>query len=185
MKEMRARHQFDPDAIDRITVRVSYLDTVSPAPASSRRVAPPPGPTTLHYFAAHVALYGGFAQVGEAPYGHEGSDHSQSDAAPDERVLAFARERVSVIGEYGRAGFSPAIEVRLKDGTTYLDDFAYERMMWDFDALVARLEASTARYPLGRPAFDALVEAVRHAEHLESVAPLFALVAHGTPAGHA
>jgi len=179
MTEMRARHKFDAGAIERVTVRMSYLDTVSPAPAFPRRVPAAPGPTSLHYYAAHVAVHGGFAQVGGKPYGHEGGEHGGHGAA-DERVLAFAREHVTVIGEYGRPGFSPQIEVRLKDGTTYLDEYPYARMYWDFDALVARLEAgSSALYPLGRARFDALVEAVRHAERLDSLASLHALVARG------
>jgi 2-methylcitrate dehydratase PrpD len=179
LTEMRARHHIDAAQVDRVTVRVSYLETVSPSPAFPRRVEGPPGPTSIAYFAAHVAVHGGFAQVGGAPFGHEADAGGHGVA--DDAVLAFARDHVAVVGEYGRPAFSPQVEVRMQDGTTYVDEHPYARMFWDYDALVARLESgSVARYPLGRARFDALVDAVRHAERLDSVAPLYALVARDT-----
>ncbi|MEX2446525.1 MAG: MmgE/PrpD family protein [Dehalococcoidia bacterium] len=172
LTEMRQRHAFEAEDIERVTVRVSYLDTVYPSPAFPRATVWPPGAGTIHYYAAHVAVHGGYPQIGGAPSTPHGGH-----AAPDAAALEFAQTRVSVVGEYGRPMFSPEVEVRMTDGTTHVDEYPYARMFWGFDDLVARLEGSAAAYPLGRPAFDALVDAVRHAERLESPDALFRLVA--------
>jgi len=170
MREMREQHAIDPLDIDQVEVRVSYLETVYPSPAFPRSRPNTTGPGTIPYYLAHAAVHGGYPQVGARLFSREQSlDH-------DEQVLEFANTRVSLVGEFARAQFSPRVVVRMKDGRVLDAEYPYRRMTWNFDELVARLEETVVGYPLGRDSFEKLVSTVRSAERLDSVAPLLALV---------
>ncbi|MEX2446183.1 MAG: hypothetical protein WD734_02500, partial [Dehalococcoidia bacterium] len=121
------------------------------------------------YFAAHAAVNGGIAQVGGRSYTPEGVRPEE-----DQRVLDFI-PRVHLVAEEDRAMFSPGVDIRMRDGATYSGEYPYERMAWDFDQLLARLDDPAANYPLFRPAYDALLEAVRGIDSLANVDRLFEL----------
>ena len=88
-------------------------------------------------------------------------------------ILDFMQGHVKLVPEKDRAMFSPGIVVRMKNGTTYSGEYPYERMVWNFDQLEARLQQCLPGYSLGKSGFDALVETTRGADRLPSVARIF------------
>ena len=168
--ELRERHKIDPDEIAVVEVLMNYLETLYPSPNfpgdpdNKARVG------STHYFAAHAIVNGGYPQLGGRTYGPTGDDLQH-----DQRVLDFMNTRVKVIGMYDKPMFSPSITVKMRDGRSYSGDYPYERMQWNFDGLVERLQDLRAKFPLGPGGLDALIEAMRSAEQMPSVAPLFAL----------
>lgn len=57
--------------------------------------------------------------------------------------------------------FSPEISVRMKNGTTFTENYPYSRMEWTLDQLVIRLGESAPNSNVRRARFDALIAAVR------------------------
>ena len=84
---------------------------------------------------------------------------------------------VTLVPEKDRPMFSPAIVVTLKDGRKHTGEYPYERMEWNFDELVAQLQACLPGYPAGKPGFDALVALTRDLQTLPSVAGIIAATA--------
>ncbi len=169
MAEMKQRHSLDADDIADVAVAMNWIETLYPSPAFPRFADwNKPRVSGTHYFAAHAAVNGGYPAVGGRPFGPTG-ERPEEDA----RVLEFMNSRVRLVQEKDRAMFSPAITVTMKNGTTYTGEYPYSRMEWNFDQLAARLQDCLPGYPPGKPGFDALVAAVRGADGLASVAPLF------------
>jgi hypothetical protein len=106
--------------------------------------------------------------VGGKPFGPPGIKPEE-----DGKVLEFMHSRVRLLQEQDRAMFSPKIVVRMISGATYSGEYPYERMAWNFDQLVGRLQDCLPGYALGRSGFDALVETVRGADSLASIEPIF------------
>lgn len=170
MCEMRSRLRVDADAIDEVQVAMNWIETLYPSPAFPRYSdwqTPRAGETT-HYFVAHAAVHGGFPVAGAPALSPAGGKLTE-----DARVLEFM-QRVKLVPEKLRPMFSPAIRIRMKDGTAHEDTYPYERMIWTFDQLTQRLHASLPGYPGGRAAFEAMVDLVRGAERWASVQPLLA-----------
>jgi 2-methylcitrate dehydratase PrpD len=168
MAEMKQQHQLNPDDIAQVAVKMNWIETVYPSPAFPRYPdwnTPRVGGT--HYFAAHAAVNGGYPVVGGRTFGPTGDRPEE-----DERVLDFMKTKVTLVQEKDRAMFSPGIVVTMKDGTTHTGEYSYERMEWNFDQLVERLQDCLPGYPLGKAGFDALVETARGADRLPSVAPI-------------
>jgi 2-methylcitrate dehydratase PrpD len=169
MAEMKRRHNLNPDDIAEVTVAMNWIETLYPSPAFPRYTdwnQPRIGGT--HYFAAHAAVNGGYPVVGGKALGRTGGNPEE-----DRKVLEFMNSRVKLVQEKDRAMFSPEITVKMKNGTTYTDQYPYERMAWNFDQLVARLQDCLPGYALGKSRFDALVETIRRADRLTSMEPIF------------
>jgi len=168
MAEMKRQHNLDPDDIDKVAVSMNWIETLYPSPAFPRfpdwNTARVGG---THYFAAHAAVNGGYPVVGGRTFGPTG-DHLEQD----QRVLDFMNQKVTLVQERERAMFSPAISVTMKDGAVHSGDYPYERMEWNFDQLVERLQDCLPGYPPGRSGFDALVGTVRGTDAFASVDPI-------------
>ena len=165
MAEMKRLHQLNADDIIDVAVSMNWIETLYPSPAFPRFPEwnrPRVGGT--HYFAAHAAVNGGYPVVGGKAFGPTGVKPEQ-----DRKVLEFMNSRVRLVQEKDRAMFSPRIVVKMKDGTTYAGEYPYERMAWNFDQLVGRLQDCLPGYALGKSGFDALVETMRGADRLTSV----------------
>jgi 2-methylcitrate dehydratase PrpD len=168
MAEMKRLHQLNADEIAEVTVSMNWIETLYPSPAFPRfREWNQPRVGGTHYFAAHAAVNGGYPVVGGRTFGPTGKRPEQ-----DKKVLEFMHSRVRLVQEKDRAMFSPRIVVKMKDGATYAGEYPYERMAWNFDQLVGRLQDCLPGYSLGKSGFDALVETMRGAERLTSVDPI-------------
>ena len=169
MAEMKRQHRLDADEIAEVIVAMNWIETLYPSPAFPRYPdwnRPRVGGT--HYFAAHAAVNGGYPVVGGKPFGPTAGKPEE-----DRKVLEFMNSRVRLVQEKDRAMFSPHIVVKMKNGVTYSGEYPYERMAWNFDQLVGRLEECLPGYSLGKSGFDALVETVRGADRLTSMEPIF------------
>lgn len=112
-------------------------------------------------------MNGGYPVVGGRTFGPTGDRLEE-----DRRVIDFMKNHVTLVRERDRAMFSPAITVKVKDGTTYSGEYPYARMAWTYDQLVERLRGCVPGYPLGQAGFDALVQTLRGAETLATVEPI-------------
>jgi hypothetical protein len=169
MVEMKRLYQLDAAEIAEVMVAMNWIETLYPSPAFPRFPdwnRPRVGST--HYFAAHAAVNGGYPVVGGNPFGPTGDKPEE-----DGKVLEFMNSRVRLVQEKDRAMFSPQIVVRMKDGATHSGEYPYERMAWNFDQLVGRLEACLPGYPPGKSGFDALVATIGGADRLTSMEPIF------------
>lgn len=175
MAELRSRHGLRAADIEEVRVTMNWIETLYPSPAFARFPdwqAPRAGDST-HFFVAHAAVHGSYPVAG-APAVSPGG----SKLADDPAVLDFMH-RVKLVPQKLHPMFSPAISVRLKDGTAHEGHYPYERMIWSFDELVRRLHGTLAGYPGGRAGFDALVELVRGTERWACVDPALALMQAG------
>ena len=169
MAEMKQRHGLHSDDMAEVVVMMNWIETLYPSPAFPRFPdwnKPRVGCT--HYFAAHAAVNGGYPVVGGKTFGPTGDDLDK-----DKKVLDFMNNHVKLVQEKDRPMFSPGIRIKMKNGTTYTGEYPYERMAWNFDQLVDRLQDCLPGYSLGKSGFDALVETTRRADLLTSPDPLF------------
>ena len=97
---------------------------------------------------------------------------SSADPTKDQRVLDFLKDRVRIIGVKDQPMFSPAIIVHMRDGRAYQGTYPYDRMAWNFDQLMERMQDPASNFPLGRAKFDTLVQTVRTADTLPTIEPL-------------
>jgi len=123
---------------------------------------------STHYYAAHVLVNGDYPVVGGRTFGPTGRD-----LAADTKVLDFMNGHVKLVQEKDRPMFSPGAMVTTKNGATFTGEFPYERLQWNFDGLVTRLQDCLPGYSLGKRGFDALVETLRGADQLPSVDRIF------------
>lgn len=167
--EVTRRHALAPDDIEAIEVAMNRIETLYPSPAFPRFAdwqQPRAGETT-HFFAAYAAVHGGFPVAGTSgrfPFG----EHLLHDA----QVLALMA-RVRLVPQDERAMFSPAVTLRMKDGTVHEGSYPYERMVWSFDQLAGRLSACVAGFPTGQAGLDGIARIARHADELTTVQALF------------
>jgi hypothetical protein len=144
---------------------MNWIETLYPSPEFPRFPdwnQPRVGGT--HYFAAHAAVNGGYPVIGGKTFGPTGDKLEE-----DREVLNFMNSRVRLVQEKDRAMFSPRIVVKMKNGTTHTGEYPYERMEWNFDQLIGRLQDCLPGYSLGKSGVDALVETIREADRLTSV----------------
>ena len=169
LREMRRQHQLRPEEITDVAVAMNWHETVYPSvafPAHPEWNRPRVGST--HYYAAHVLVNGDYPVVGGRTFGPTGRK-----LAEDTKVLDFMNGHVRLVQEKDRPMFSPAAVIKMKNGATFTGDYPYERLEWNFDELVARLQDCLPGYSLGRAGFDALVETMRGVDHLASVDRIF------------
>ncbi|MES2483058.1 MAG: MmgE/PrpD family protein [Pseudomonadota bacterium] len=167
--EMMRRHALAPQDIEAIDVAMNRIETLYPSPAFARFPdwqQPRAGETT-HFFAAYAAVHGGFPVAGTSgrfPFGEQ--------LLHDRQVLALmTRVRLAPQGE--REMFSPAVSIRMKDGTVHEGSYPYERMVWTFDELAGRLSACVPGFPTGQAGLDGIARIARHADELTTVQALF------------
>lgn len=176
MAEMKAEHKINHEDIDEVLVSMNWIETLYPSPAFPRHpdfdVARTGGFASTHVYAAHSAVNGGYPEVGGKTYGPTGSD-----LAADTTVAEFAKTKVHLVQEKNRAMFSPAITVKMKDGTTYSGEYQYHpRLEWNFDQLAKRLEHCLPGLDGGAARLAGLVEAAGNADKLTSMDPLYEAV---------
>lgn len=156
LTEMKHKHQFSAADVSEITVLLNYIETQFPSPDSARE-----------YYAAHVAVNGGFPVVGGKTFGPTGAN-----LEADQRVRDFM-PKVRVLGVPGHPLFSPAIDVRMKSGMLFSQQVVYESMLLNYDQLVQRLQDCVPGLPGGQAHLDQLVATIRRSDEFSSVQPLF------------
>ncbi|MSQ30650.1 MAG: hypothetical protein EXR64_01280 [Dehalococcoidia bacterium] len=173
IKEMREQHHIDRAKIDRVTLFMNYLETLYPSPEFPRVPDPSQAyPGSTQYFAAHAAVHGGYPVVGGRRYGPQ-----SGELLEDRAVLDFMMHHVRLVGVHDQPMFSPEITIRMQDGTTYTGAYPYQRMEWNFDQIVERLQECVPGIPGGQGQLDALVELMRTAETLPSTVRMLELTA--------
>lgn len=168
MREMRLKHVVKPEQVARIRVAMNTIETLYPSPAFPRFAdwqKPVAGETT-HYFAAYTAVHGAYPVAGGPP------PVGAAAKGIDPAAAAFM-SRVELVPEPLRPMFSPSISIEMQDGTVFQGDYPYERMVWDFDQLVVRLQDCLSGIHGGSTAFQELVSAVRAIEQEPFAANIF------------
>ncbi len=169
LREMRQQHRLQPDEIAEAAVSMNWHETVYPSvafPAHPEWNRPRVGST--HYYAAHVLVNGDYPVVGGKTFGPTGRN-----LVEDRKVLDFMNAHVTLVQDKQRPMFSPGAVVKMKNGASHSGDYPYQRMEWNFEQLVTRLQDCVPGYSLGKAGFDALVETVRDADCLTSVDRIF------------
>ena len=172
MAELKQQHDLDADDIEEVVVSMNLIETLYPSPEFPRNPDPQDARVGwgTQYFAAHAAVNGGYPVVGGATFGPTGDDLEN-----DERVLDFMANRVRLVPVWGQPMFSPAIDVRMKSGMVHSGVYPYERMAFNFDQAVARMQDCVPGLPGGQERLDSLVELMRGAEELDSLDRIFEL----------
>ena len=171
MAELKQQHNLNHADIAQVAVAMNPIETLYPSPDFPRLPDwNTPRISTTHYFAAHAAVRGGFPVVGQQLYSNDDDGPTATD------VIDFMRERVTLVQEPGRAMFSPAITVTMRDGTVHQGDYPYARMEWTFSQLVERLRDCLPGFPLGEQGFDRLHTNVLGADLLPNITPLLEVV---------
>ncbi|MBC7703224.1 MAG: MmgE/PrpD family protein [Rhodoferax sp.] len=169
VREMTQRHALAPQDIEQIDVAMNRIETLYPSPEFPRFTnwqQARAGEST-HFFAAHAAVHGGFPVAGTSgrfPFGEH--------LLHDPRVLALMA-RVRLVPQDARAMFSPAVSIRMKDGTVHGGSYPYERMVWTFDELAGRLSACVPGFPTGQTGLEGIVRIARQVDELTTVQALF------------
>lgn len=155
--------------IERLDVRMNWIETLYPSPAFPRASdwnRPRAGST--HQYAAYAAVNGRYPAVGEAvarldPQSPEGA-----------AVWKFMSDKVRLVQEVDRPMFSPAIDMTLIDGRRLSAEYPYARMAWDLAELERNLQRCVPGFPGGKAGLDRLVEQVSVLDRHGSTEPLHA-----------
>ncbi|HZM44814.1 MAG TPA: MmgE/PrpD family protein [Burkholderiales bacterium] len=169
LREMRQQHNIRPEDVAELAVAMNWHETMYPSvasPAHPEWNRPRVGST--HYYAAHVLVNGDYPVVGGRTFGPTGRR-----LAEDTKVLDFMNDHAKLVQERDRPMFSPGAVVKMKNGATFTGNYPYERLEWNFEQLVARLQDCLPGYSPGKAGFDALVETMRGADGLTSVERIF------------
>jgi 2-methylcitrate dehydratase PrpD len=172
MGELCQRHAIAADDIAQVRVHMNTIETRYPSPAFPRHEdwQQPRVWDSTHYFAARVAVAGGFPVANGLPPGAPDSDPSRETQARE------LMGRVRLVPEELRPMFSPAIAIELKNGQVHQGDYPYARMVWDLRTLRRRLQACEPGIEGGAARLDALTHMLSEAHQLESMQPLLALM---------
>lgn len=172
MGELCQRHAIAADDIAQVRVHMNTIETRYPSPAFPRHEdwQQPRVWDSTHYFAARVAVAGGFPVANGLPPGAPDSDPARETQARE------LMGRVRLVPEELRPMFSPAIAIELKNGQVHQGDYPYARMVWDLRTLRRRLQACEPGIEGGAARLDALTHMLSEAHQLESMQPLLALM---------
>ena len=166
------QHGIDPEAIDRITLEMNYLETLYPSPRFPRPTVLdgiPFGRTT--YTLAYTAINGDYPVIEDYDFNRVGAT---ADAAMKDRVSAL-QKRVEVIGEVGRECFAPRITFSLKDGRTVTGEYHGRELMWDFAQDAHELLRFVPGLPIDAGRYERLVAAIAQLEDAPAVDELVRL----------
>jgi 2-methylcitrate dehydratase PrpD len=169
VREIAQQHDLAPQDIEAIEVAMNRIETLYPSPEFPRFSdwqQPRAGEST-HFFAAYAAVHGGFPVAGTSgrfPFGEH--------LLHDPQVLALMA-RVRLVPQDERAMFSPAVSIRMKDGTVHEGSYPYERMVWTFDELAGRLSACVPGFPTGQAGLGGIVRIARHVDELTTMQAIF------------
>jgi hypothetical protein len=156
MAQMRQRHGLQAQDMAQVRIHMNAIETVYPSPAFARHEdwQLPRVWDSTHYFAARTAVAGSFPVANGLPPGAPDSD-------PDNEAQARAfMARIKLVPEPQRAMFSPTIAIELQNGKVLQDSHPYERMVWNFDQLLSRLQACTGAMEGGQKQHDGLASLV-------------------------
>lgn len=175
ISEMKQQHGIDADQIENLAVHMNWLETEYPSPQFPREPDwNKPRESSTHYFAAHAAVNGGYPVVGGVTFGPTGDKLKE-----DRKVLEFMKNRVDLVQEKTRGMFSPGAVITMKDGRKFKGEYPYQRMEWNFDELVVQLQRCLPGFPRGATGLNALVEACRGTDRLDSMQALFEVTRRG------
>src|SRR5262249_46857558 len=121
-----------------------------------------------HYFAAYTCVHGHYPLLKTRL---EAGAHATGE---DPAVLDLLG-RVHVVGHQDRPAFTPRITVRLRNGTTYQDEFQGSELEWDFAPEVQPLSRLFEALSWPRQQLDGIVQTVAHLEAETQVDRLIAL----------
>ncbi len=170
--ELVRRHGIDPEAIDRVTLEMNYLETLYPSPRFPRPTALdgiPFGRTT--YTLAYTAINGDYPVIEDYDFNRLGA---QADASMKARVAAL-QKRVEVIGEVGRECFAPRITLSLKNGRRVTGEYHGRELMWDFAKDAQELRRFIGGLPIDAQQYERLVGMISMLEQAPSVDELVRL----------
>ena len=165
--EMMQEHGLKTADLDMVEVSMNYIENLYPSPEAFGRADSRRAGEQTKFWVANAAVYGGYPVVGGKPFAPAGVDLQNDPAIAD-----FMANHTRIIPVWGHPMFSPSITLKVKDGRAFFGHYPYERMEWDLDQLVGRLQDCLSGYPGGKAAHDGLVEAVRGMDGLTSVQPI-------------
>ncbi len=173
MANLKRDHNIDSDGVEGITVDMNWLETTYPSPAFPRQELSEPRVGTVYYVTAYTCVEGHY------PLYEQWYEPGLGLGDPGEReesskVLQLMK-RIRVIGSQERDFFSPKITVKMKDGTTYQDEFTGQEFKWSFKEDSDRLRDMVPGLPIPPERFEQIVKTVGYLEDLPSISNLLKL----------
>jgi hypothetical protein len=149
-------YDIQPEDVERVEAIVNWLETQYPSPAfpSADRMGGPSVGST-HYFSAYGVVNRGFPLLNP----HE-----------DPPAVLELMHRVELIPSHSQPLFAPRITVVTRDGRTYSRQASGREFIWDFEEEARRLQEVLPGLPIPRVQFEALVNACRGLDGLDSAA---------------
>jgi 2-methylcitrate dehydratase PrpD len=172
MARLRASHPMPAAEVEGITVDMNWLETLYPSPAFPNPARGTPGVGSTHYFTAYTCVHGSYPPL--APR----LDPGERPSGEDRAVMALL-PRVEVVGHKDRPPFAPRITVRMRNGTTYLDQLRGDELEWDLATETRRISALFDQMPWPREKLDGIVGTVSRLEDEARVDPLIRLCVRG------
>ncbi len=165
MAQLRSKYRIAPGDIEEITVDMNWLETLYPSPAFPQSVRGTPGIGSTHYYVAYTCIHGSYPPLMPR------LDPGEKSSGEDPRVMDLLG-RVQVMGYHDRPPFSPRIIIRMRDGTTYQDEFRGNELEWDLDTEIRQIRKLFDDLPWGREKLEGIVQAIRRLEEARDVESL-------------
>ena len=178
MARLKSRHAMAPEEVESITVEMNWLETLYPSPAFPNPQRGAPGVGSTHYFAAYTCVHGGYPPLKSRV--DPGEETAQHPASEDRLVLDLI-ERVQVVGHKDRSSFAPRITVRMRNGTSYEDEFKGDELKWDLAEETRRISELFAGISWPADRLQSIVKSVASLEDQARVDPLIRLCVRDQP----
>ncbi len=158
-REMVARHRPDPDAIERITLEMNYLETLYPSPRFPRPpAADGSGFGRTAYMVAYTTIAGDYPLLEKNV--EDPADAGASTGAGLAARVAALQQRVEILGVVGRENFAPRLTYTLRDGRRLTGEYHGRELMWDFATDARHLKGFVPGLPIPAERYERLVAAV-------------------------
>ena len=166
--EMVKEHRLLPEAIERITLEMNYLETLYPSPRFPRPPAPDgSGFGRTAYMLAYTVVAGDYPVLEKNV--EDPADVGAAGAGDVLARVAALQQRVEIIGAVGRPCFAPRMSFTLRDGRRVVGEYGGRELMWDFATDARQLQRFVAGLPITPAQYERLVTRVATLDTAPSV----------------
>ncbi len=158
MADIRRAHDLSIDDIEGITIDMNWLETLYPSPAFPNPSRGQAIVGSTHYFAAYVAVNGGYPPLRTRI--DPGDDSDAANAENHDAVLRLMH-KVQTVGHQDRTAFAPRITIEMTGGNTYQGEYGGTELEWGLEAEVDRLRPLFGAIDWPDDKLESVVSAVR------------------------